>query len=494
VEGIFVKIRLSYKIFGAFLLTSVAIVALTIGVLRFFIYHHFEDYINKMEMKNLEELMETLKVEYRDQQGWERLRSSRGLWRKMVRSNFHRKSSEASTPSVPEDWPDEREEIAHSPGLRPPVPQRDFFHIGSRLFLLDDRKRPVAGIMRSTDNQVLEEIRIQDKTVGWLGLKKRKPMQTPLEMAFLQAQYELFYLLGAGIICITMVVSFLLSGHLLGPIRKLADGTQALTNRQFKTRINVHAKDELGQLASGFNVMAQTLETYEQMQKQWISDISHELRTPLSILRGEIEAVQDGVREVNRKTLDSLHSEVLHVAKIVDDLHELSMADSGAFYLNRKPTNPVWLLRETLNRLRTRFMQARIRIQDDLGSEQGIIMLADGDRLAQLYSNLLENTIRYTDAPGILRLWRERTESHLYLNFEDSGPGVPEESLKRLFDRLYRVDSSRSRSKGGSGLGLAICKTIVEAHGGEITALKGRSGGLRIQMAFPLVSALSGSG
>ena len=481
------KIRLSYKIFGAFLLTSVAIVALTIGVLRFFIYHHFADYINKVELKSLETLMETLKVEYQNQQGWERLRSNRRLWRRMVASNFLRKDFEASRPPLPEDRLDERKERAYGPGLQPP-PKKNFFHIGSRLFLLDDQKRPVGGIMRSPDNQMLEEIRIQGKTVGWLGLKKRKPMKTPLEMAFLQAQYELFYLLGAGIIFITMGVSFLLSRHLLRPIKKLAEGTQALTARQFKTRIDVHTKDELGQLASGFNLMAQTLEKYEQMQTQWISDISHELRTPLSILRGEIEAMQDGVREVNRKMLDSLHAEVLHVAKIVDDLHELSMADTGAFHLNKKPINPLRLLRNTLNRLRTRFTQARIKIQDDLGAEQDITMLADADRLAQLYSNLLENTLRYTDAPGILRLWQDRTENHLYLTFEDSGPGVPEESLKRLFDRLYRVDSSRTRAKGGSGLGLSICRSIVEAHGGKIVGVNAPSGGLRIQMVFPLTS------
>jgi len=486
-----VKIGLSYKLFGVFLLTSIAIVAMTIGVLRFFVYHHFSEYINKVEMKNLETLTETLKVEYQEQQGWERLQSNRRLWRRIVRASFLPKDFESSTPLSPEDRSDERRINAYDTNSRHRAPQSqsDFFDLGSRLFLLDDRKRPIAGKMQSPDNQVLEEIRIQGRTAGWLGLQKRQPMKTPMEIAFLQAQYEFFYLLGAGIIFITMAVSFLLSRHLLRPIKKLADGTQALTARQFKTRIDVHTKDELGQLASGFNIMAQTLERYEQTQKQWLSDIAHELRTPLSILQGEIEAIQDGVREVNRKMFDSLHAEVLHVTKIVNDLHELSMADSGAFHLKREPINPLRLLRKTLDRLRTRFAQAHIKIQDDLGSEQGITMLADADRFAQLYSNVLENALRYADAPGILRLWRERVGNLLYLNFEDSGPGVPEESLKRLFDRLYRVDYSRSRSKGGSGLGLAICKTIVEAHGGQIAALNAPSGGLRIQMVFPLTSS-----
>jgi two-component system sensor histidine kinase BaeS len=142
------------------------------------------------------------------------------------------------------------------------------------------------------------------------------------------------------------------------------------------------------------------------------------------------------LRKVSDDTLESLNSEARHLSKIVNDLHELSLADAG--------------------------------------------------RLKQLFSNLLENTLRYADAPGTLIIGQEMAANRLLFYFEDSGPGVPEESLERLFDRLYRVDRSRSRAKGGSGLGLSICKSIINALGGEIRAINGKSGGLRIEVELPL--------
>ena len=198
--------------------------------------------------------------------------------------------------------------------------------------------------------------------------------------------------------------------------------------------------------------------------------------------------MQDGVREINRQALDSLSCEVLHLGKIVDDLHELSMADTGVLHLDRRPLDPIEVLADTLNLFRNRFEQAQIAIQENLKTNKDISLLGDGSRLAQLYGNLLENTLRYADAPGTLKIWCILSEAHLTLAFEDSGPGVPEESVARLFDRLYRVDSARTRTKGGSGLGLAICRTIVESHGGTISAANAPSGGLRIEVVLPITS------
>jgi two-component system sensor histidine kinase BaeS len=307
-----------------------------------------------------------------------------------------------------------------------------------------------------------------------------------MALRFLKQQSQTFYLIGAGILLLAAIVAFFLSKHLLAPIRQLTAGTQALTSLKFDTRIAVHTGDELGQLAADFNAMAKTLGKYEQMRKQWISDISHELRTPLAILRGEIEAMQDGVRDVNRQTLDSLHAEALHIGKIVDDLHELSLADTGILHLNKKPVDPIQVLKDSLNLFRTRLKQAQIKIQEDLETDRTITLTADAYRLAQLYANLLENTLRYTDSPGTLKISQVCNENVVTLVFEDSGPGVPEASVGRLFDRLYRVDDSRTRAKGGSGLGLSICKTIVESHGGKITAANSPVGGLRIRIEFPL--------
>jgi two-component system, OmpR family, sensor histidine kinase BaeS len=134
----------------------------------------------------------------------------------------------------------------------------------------------------------------------------------------------------------------------------------------------------------------------------------------------------------------------------------------------------------------TRLNQRKIQVRFDSGDDKDIMLEGDEDCLRQLFSNLLENTVRYTESPGCLKIRGSYSGTGLIMNFEDSGPGVPEESLERLFDRLYRVDKSRSRALGGTGLGLAICKEIVENHGGTIRAENAASGGLRIEIVFPL--------
>jgi len=324
--------------------------------------------------------------------------------------------------------------------------------------------------------------------VGWLGIRRLEHLSHPLDVEFAQRQVRAFYFLGGSVLLLAIFVSYFLSRHLLAPIKKLMEGTRAIASRQFDTRIEVRSGDELGRLAADFNQMAQAMEKYEQLRQQWISDISHELRTPLSILRAEIEALQDGIRQPNRDTLDSLHGEVLHLGKIVNDLHEISLADAGKLSIKQEPVNPVQVLKETVRGFQTRFAAQGIAVMEELAEEQEPFLIAgDADRLRQIFGNILENTWRYATSPGVLQVWQELKDDRLSLNFLDSGPGVAEESLGRLFDRLYRVDRSRSRKQGGSGLGLAICKSLVEAMQGEITARNSHVGGLWLEILFPLL-------
>lgn len=145
----------------------------------------------------------------------------------------------------------------------------------------------------------------------------------------------------------------MLSRYLLRPVRILAEGTHAIAERRFDTRVKINSYDEFGQFASDFNAMAETLDSFEKQRQQWISDISHELGTPLSVLRGEIEAMQDGIRQPNPERFESLHAEVLHLARIVDDLKLLSRAEAGQLNLCKVVLDPVKLLQQTLENLRT---------------------------------------------------------------------------------------------------------------------------------------------
>lgn len=481
------QIKLLYKIFSVFFLTVLIIVAFMVFSLRYFMHRHFTDYVNRKELEQISTLTAVLEREYRTEQGWDRLKSDRARWRRMIKAALHDGNAERIDLMERGPRPERREPPISGPGRPLPPPFKEFGRGRLRLFLLDAQKNPVAGRQAPLNEAILRSISVDGKVAGWIGLRKRHAMQTPLEIAFLKQQYVMFYFVGGGILLITAVVSFLLARHLLSPIRQLTEGTQALTSRKFGSRIVVRSQDELGQLAADFNFMAQTLEKYEQMRRQWMTDIAHELRTPLAVLQGEIEAMLDGVRQVSLGRLESLHAEIFHLGNIVNDLHELSLAETRALPFRKEPVNPVRVLEEVLESFETRLAQRRIRVIDDLGADREITLLGDAARLNQLFVNLLENCVRYCDSPGALAIRQKREGESWTLCIEDSGPGVPEACVDHLFDRFYRVDKSRSRAMGGSGLGLSICKSIVETLGGDIRACNAPSGGLRIEMTFLLM-------
>jgi len=495
-----VKSKLSYKLFATLLLTSLLIVVIMVAVMQYYASRNFADYVIKMEMARLDALVDNLAAEYKKDQGWDRLINNFSRWRELTRPKPL--PGEPFPPGPPgfaggPDFPGDRDRPPPPPpppwspeGMPPPPPPPGHGPPppGPRISLFDAQKQPLVGPARTSQDHLLKAVQVDGKTVGWLGIRRLEHLSHPLDVEFAQRQVRAFYFLGGSVLLLAIFVSYFLSRHLLAPIKKLMEGTRAIASRQFDTRIEVRSGDELGRLAADFNQMAQAMEKYEQLRQQWISDISHELRTPLSILRAEIEALQDGIRQPNRDTLDSLHGEVLHLGKIVNDLHEISLADAGKLSIKQEPVNPVQVLKETVRGFQTRFAAQGIAVMEELAEEQEPFLIAgDADRLRQIFGNILENTWRYATSPGVLQVWQELKDDRLSLNFLDSGPGVAEESLGRLFDRLYRVDRSRSRKQGGSGLGLAICKSLVEAMQGEITARNSHVGGLWLEILFPLL-------
>ena len=512
------RLKLSFKFFIAFLATSLAIVVVMVVAMQYYARQNFADYIQKVEAIRLSELSRVLQEEYQSSNGWNRIRKNPERWRKLLRPRDSAAYAE-KPPAIPPGFesslkappppPREREfpedaALRDGQDRRPPPegpeegrrplrddrdrnPEQPPLGIEHRLALFDEQKTPVIGRAESTEGHTLQEIAVDGKTVGWLGIRNEKTPSDPLDMAFLKQQARALYIVGALMLALAAVVAFLLSRHLLAPVRELINGTRSLTSRKFDTRISVNSSDELGQLAEDFNQMAQTLQQYEQLRQQWISDIAHELRTPLSILRGEIEALQDGLRQASPERIDSLHAEVVHMSKIVSNLHDLSLAESAALHIKKEPVNLVQAVRSCLQKFQGRFEERDIALADELGDAEAITIPGDKGRLMQVFSNILENTLRYTDSPGSLTVRQLCTTTDVFLQFSDTKPAVPTPSLPRLFDRLYRVDPSRSREHGGSGLGLSICKTIIEAHGGTIKARHAAAGGLQIEITLPLL-------
>jgi two-component system sensor histidine kinase BaeS len=286
---------------------------------------------------------------------------------------------------------------------------------------------------------------------------------------------------------ITAGASVLLARHVLAGIQVLVDGVHKLANGEMDTRIELTRTDELGDLAREFNNLADGLAKQNRAQKQWIADTSHELRTPLSILRAQVEAFQDGVQEVSQRNLSILHSDIMALSKLAEDLHWLARFDVGQLKHTRVPTDIIATLHEVIEAYEERFEEKGIAVDKSQLKTINCIVDADGNRLKQVFFNLVENSLRYTNTGGTLKVTCEKTAAGAVLHFDDSEPGVPQEMLPQIFERFFRVESSRSRTYGGAGLGLPICKNIIELHRGSIEAFPSPLGGIRIEIRLPLL-------
>jgi len=293
-------------------------------------------------------------------------------------------------------------------------------------------------------------------------------------------------------------VAIRVAQRLLVPVTPLLEATHRMAMGDYSVRAPTVGADELARLAADLNRLADTLAHNDQLRRDLLADISHELRTPLSVLRGEIEAMEDGVRPLTQDALASLRVEVSLLAKLIDDLYELSLSDIGALTYQFAPVDMTERVATTVMAFRDWFEAKGITLTVHLPDA---VLTVDGDlhRLTQLLGNLFENSLRYTDGGGAVRVYLSSSGAQLRLEIEDSAPGVPDDALPRLFERLFRVEASRSRRSGGAGLGLALCKHIVEAHGGQIIARHSPLGGLALAIVLPChrntscLSALNGA-
>ncbi|QBC33516.1 signal transduction histidine-protein kinase BaeS [Pandoraea sp. XY-2] len=294
---------------------------------------------------------------------------------------------------------------------------------------------------------------------------------------------NLMYLTVLGV-ALLGVVALHLARRLLVPVTPLLEATHRMAMGDYSVRAPTAGADELARLAVDLNRLADTLARNDRSRRDLLADISHELRTPLSILRGEIEAMEDGVRPLTQDALASLRVEISQLSKLIDDLYELSLSDVGALTYTFAPVDMTERVATSVAAFGDWFDAKGIALNVHLPDDT-LIINGDLHRVTQLLGNLLENSLRYTDGGGAVRVYLSATATQLRLEIEDSAPGVPDDALPRLFERLFRVEASRSRRSGGAGLGLTLCKHIVEAHGGQITARHSPLGGLALTITLP---------
>ena len=370
----------------------------------------------------------------------------------------------------------------------PPPPRRgdDPFNIGPRIALFDANRQRIIGRADFTELAIPKPIYVEGSTVGWIGIKPLKNVTASSDIDFLSEQSRSLFLFACALIILVALLAIFLARHLVRPIRNLTQASQHLAAGDYETRVSVIGHDEIAELARDFNTLAHTLEDNQQARQRWVADISHELRTPLAVMRSELEALEDGIRVIDKAAIHSLHAEVLRINKLVHDLHELSLSDIGALTYKRAREDLRNILQHAVTAFEARFLRHELRLNYSPGILPELPINADRDRLLQLFSNLLENSIRYTDAGGEVSLTATIVDENVRIEIADSPPGVSPEECEKLFERLYRVESSRSRVGGGSGLGLAICKNIVDAHDGSIRAQPSTLDGLSVIIELPL--------
>lgn len=282
-------------------------------------------------------------------------------------------------------------------------------------------------------------------------------------------------LLFSGVVgLITAVVSsIILSRRVLAPLNALMQASRSLSEGRYEERVLVQSGDELGQLASRFNLMAERLQQVESMRRMLIADVSHELRTPLTAIGGSMEGLIDGVLPATEETYEQIRGETERLSRLVDDLQELSRVEARAYELKIRPLEIPDLVRTVINRVAPQLESGHIALELSLPGSLPRV-LADEDRAIQVLTNLVANAAQYSAEGGRVLISAAASRGAVRVLVQDEGVGIPPEHLPHIFDRFYRVDKSRSRrAGGGSGIGLTIAKYLVEAMQGRIWAESG---------------------
>ncbi|KAB2342517.1 HAMP domain-containing protein [Actinomadura rudentiformis] len=313
----------------------------------------------------------------------------------------------------------------------------------------------------------------------WLGYSEpqRGAVRIPL-FRVAAAASVVAVLLAAG--------TLLLSRRVLAPIATLRVASSRLGAGNLSERVRVRGQDEIAALGRTFNRMADSLQRSEEAQRRMISDIAHELRTPLSTMRGYLEALQDGVLKPDQELLASLHEEAVLQQRLIDDLQDLALAESGALRMRLEPLDVVELLETYGFTHRVAAESQGVRLLVDTVPVPSVN--GDADRLRQVVGNLVTNALAATPPGGTitLRAW-PADDGGVLISVADTGHGIEADDLRNVFDRFWRADAARGRGTGGRGrgLGLSIAKGIVAAHGGTLSAESATGAGSTFTVQLP---------
>jgi signal transduction histidine kinase len=319
--------------------------------------------------------------------------------------------------------------------------------------------------------------------VGWPPVEKAQLLEREESFVSAVSGSLLISVLVGGAVAVVLALAF--ARGILRPIGALTLAAQRMERGDLSQRVQVGSRDEIGQLASAFNAMADGLARTDQLRRAMVTDVAHELRTPLTNLRGYLEAVRDGVTEPRREVIDSLYEEALLLSHLVDDLQDLTLSEAGQLTLHREPISPEAALAGAAQAVQPRANEKGIALRVESASDLPMVE-ADPQRLGQILRNLLANALTHTPDGGAIRMAALRSGDEVAIEVQDTGSGIEPQHLPNVFERFYRADPSRTRATGGTGIGLAVVKQLVDAHGGSVAVMSVPGQGSLFRFTLPV--------
>lgn len=319
-----------------------------------------------------------------------------------------------------------------------------------------------------------------------------EPVLNPADEDFLRSVNISILITSISVGVLGLVFGSLLFRQITSPLRALSQSAQAIADGDLRRRVEIKSKDEIGQAAHAFNRMAESLAQADAQRRNMIADIAHELRTPLTVVQGNLEALMDGVYDLTQENVATIHKQTVILTRLVADLRDLALAESGQLRLERKTVSLADVISQVSGGLEVQAREKGVAMKFETAGNLPKIQ-ADEQRITQVLFNLISNALRHTPVGGTITTSAELHEGRVLVSVRDTGSGIPPEELPRVFERFYRADRSRARSTGGSGLGLTIAKQIVEAHGGQIWAQSWLGAGSTFAFSLPLSARSSPS-
>ncbi len=363
-----------------------------------------------------------------------------------------------------------------------------------RVILLDERGSVVVDSTNAWIGQTLntstiagaQAIQVNNRQVGTLIVTSLDaPIANSPAGDFLSSinRSILIAALFAGVVALAL--GLVLFRQITAPLESLTRAAKQIERGDLQGRVPVKGSDELAEVSRAFNAMTASLAQMQTARRNQIADIAHELRTPLAVLRANLEAMLDGVMPINAEQIAEIHAETLHLARLVDDLRLLSLAETGQLELKRAPIDLGALVRDVVDRADAAFREKGVGLE--LNAAGAAQIAVDADRIVQVLQNLLDNALRYTPRGGVVSVQCSviSDPSAVKVSVSDTGEGIAPDELPYVFERFYRADKSRARTSGGSGLGLAIVKQLVQAHGGRVGVESEASKGTRFWFVIP---------